>query len=428
PFYGYIPPPMDLSHIGKTNALTAQSVSHPADPSFDWRDTGKVTPVKDQNPCGTCWIFGTLSAVESRVLIVDGVEYDFSEQNVACCTDPSWVYLHDNRCNAGGLSWLATDVLTKKGTRLESCDSYNTGTINTEPCDDSCSSITRITGYRWITDDPNAIAEVKDAIYNYGPVSIAYCHDDSHLYQGSIYYWPECPSYPNHMVSIVGWDDSITHPLGGGSGAWIVKNSWGTGFGDNGYFYLCYGSANMQEVASYRYKAYNPNEKVYYWDEAGLIAMIGYHDISAWMASVFTSQQSGDLTHVELWTTADNAQYEIYVYDGSFGSQLAYQAGTCDELGYYSIPLSSSVSLTNGQQFTVAVKMTTPGNNYPLPIELQLPGLVEPPIQSGVCFVRNFDYDPWEDVAPYGYNVCLRARVTTGVPPTPTPTPTGTPP
>ena len=141
--YGYIPPPMDTSHINNNNGIlvprTAAGEGLPS--AFDWRDSGNVTPVKDQRPCGTCWVFGPISALESRVSIVNGTLYDFSEQNAACCTDPSWVYLNNNRCDGGGWSWLAADVLIKKGTRLESCDPYNTGTIDTQPCKDSCTSI-----------------------------------------------------------------------------------------------------------------------------------------------------------------------------------------------------------------------------------------------------------------------------------------------
>jgi len=418
PFYGYIPPPVSLSHLSEiTMPRMAALTQLPG--AFDWRDTGKVTPVKNQNPCGTCWIFGTIAAIESRVLIVDDVEYDFSEQNVACCTDPSWVYLDGDRCGAGGWSWLATDTLTKKGTRLESCDPYDTGTINTESCDDTCTTIKRVTGYRWVANSPDQIDEVKNAIYNYGPVSMAYYNNPAYMYPGSVYYYPDCSQSASHLVSIVGWDDGIAHPAGGGSGVWIVKNSWGIGWGDGGYFYLCYGSANMQEVASYRYQDYHPGERVYYWDEAGRVGATGWigYD-AAWMASVFTCEQDGDLTYVDFWTTSNNAQYELYVYDGSFGSELTSQTGTCDELGYYSIPLDTPMPMTAAQQFTVAVKMTTPGYNYPLPVEYEWLGWADPPIQSGVCFEKRLDSDPWQDAGvTWGENVCLRAKILTNAPP-----------
>ena len=426
--YGYIPPPMDLGHLRSIpvhNQLQAGSLPG----AFDWRDLGKVTPVKNQRPCGTCWIFGTIAAIESRVMVVEGTEYDFSEQNTLCCTDPSWVYLNDffsDRCSAGGWDWLAIDVLAKKGTKLESCDPYDASPISTATCNDACTPIKRITGYRLVTNSPDDIAAVKEAIYTYGPVSMAYCHDSSHMYPGNIYYWPDCSVGANHLVCIVGWDDTIAHPDGGGYGAWIVKNSWGTDWGNDGYFYFCYGSANMQEVASYRYEDYNPNEMVYYWDEAGIVTATGWADSSsAWMASVFTAQQSGNLTSVDFWTTSNNAQYELYVYDGSFGTQLASQSGNCSEFGYYSIPLDGPIATTAGQQFTVAVKMTTPGYDYPLPIEAQKLDWVDPPIQNGVCFERHLDSDPWQDAgATWGENVCLRAKIVASAAPTPTPTPT----
>ena len=202
---------------------------------------------------------------------------------------------------------------------------------------------------------------------------------------------------------MVGWDDDVEWPGGAGNGAWIVKNSWGTGFGDAGYFYMCYGSANMEDVVSYRYEDYDTNETVYYWDEAGKVDAIGYvaePKNTAWMASVFTSEQDGNLTHVEFWTTSNNTQYDLYVYNDSFGGQLAYQTGTCAEYGYYSIPLTTPVPLTNTQQFTIAVKMTTPGFDYPLPAEYQISGNIEPPIQPGVCFIRHEDGDAWIDLDP----------------------------
>jgi len=437
PFYGYIPPPMDLSHLDKISVEGAtKATSLPS--RFDWRDTGKVTSIKDQNPCGTCWAHGTLAAVESRVLITKGVtytpgdpNYDYSEQNLLCCTDPAWVYLVNNRCMGGGWSWLAADTLSKKGTRLESCQPYNTGTVDSQPCNDSCETINMITGFRMVAyqaTSPEMIEPIKNAIYNHGPLAMSYHADgnDSHLYPGNIYYWPNCPNHANHLVCLIGWDDSIRWPDGSGQGAWIVKNSWGTGWAGGGYFYLCYGSASMCEVASLDYKDYDPNETIYYWDEVGQVNSFGCSAPSAWVANIFTASQDGTLTHVDFWTTSNNAAYEIYVYlDGDISNGLQNlaisQTGTCQEFGYYSIPLATPVSLTRGQPFTVAVKMTTPGYNYPLPVEIKLQQgektVADPPIQSGVSFARCGDGDAWTDLAGYQANACVRARVTSGVAP-----------
>ncbi|MFW6150778.1 MAG: C1 family peptidase [Chloroflexota bacterium] len=423
PFYGYVPPREDLSHLLR---LPVERRMLPADTlpsSFDWRDQGKVTPVKDQNPCGTCWLHGNLAAVEGKVLVEEDVAYDFSEQNLACCVDPSWVYLDGNRCHGGGSYKRVVDTLAKKGTRLESCQPYNTPTIDTESCDDSCESIKRVTGFRLVAMSAGMTAEVKQALYDHGPLTMVFYYDPTHahLYPGSIYYYPDCGVTPNHCTCIVGWDDSIAHPAGGGSGAWIVKNSWGTGWGDGGYCYLCYGSGNMREVGYFEYEDYDPNTHLYLWDEAGSVGELGYGDSSAWMASIFTAGEDGDLTHVEFWTTGNNAEYEVYVYlDGDVGDglqgQAAAETGTCQEYGYYSIELGSPVALTDGQPFTVAVKVTTPGHGTPIPVERVLGGqyACSPPLQSDVCFIRHHDWNTWDDAADADINVCLRARVVRG--------------
>jgi hypothetical protein len=143
------------------------------------------------------------------------------------------------------------------------------------------------------------------------------------------------------------------------------------------------------------------------------------------MANIFTSTQAGSLTHLDFWTSSNNAEYEIYVYrDGDISDGLqnlaTSQSGSCQEFGYYSILLDNPVSLTNGQSFTIAVKMTTTGYKYPIPVEYQYASggttIVDPPIQPGKSFFRHGDGESWTDAATIdsGYNICLRARVTSG--------------
>jgi len=423
--FGYIPPPVDLSHL---NQLPVERLPAPYTlPSiFDWRTSGKVTSVKNQNPCGTCWAFGAATVLESAVLMGESVEYDFSEQSVALCVDRSWHYLYDEwdePCMAGGWGWLASEVFIKKGSVLESCNPYNPSALNCDGscvCDD-CPSIKKVDGYRLVTDDGSEIDAIKNAVYNHGPVTVAFYYTSSGKHSvanwGTVYDYYPCSGSANHLVSIVGWDDEVPHPDSQhtGTGAWIVKNSWGTGWGNAGFFYLAYESSCVNEVAYLKYKDPVPNEALLYWDEAGHVSSAGYGDNSAWMASVLTAAQPGDLSHVEFWTTSNNAQYEIYVWDGFFGTELAHQTGNCQEYGYYSIPLSPQISIDAGQQFTVGVKMTTPGYGYPIPIETEISGWVDPPIQSGVSFISyTGSSGSWTDMASCfdGWNACLRARLT----------------
>ena len=417
-FYGYIPPTMDLSHLSKIPVEKAKLLLQ-LPGTYDLRETGKMTSVKNQNSCGTCWLFGTLGAVESRCLVVEDTTYDFSEQNIACCADPAWTYLVGNRCMGGGNSYISSDTLTKKGTRLESCQPYNTSSINSEACYDNCTSIKRLTGFRLVADNGTImINETKQAIYGYGAVSMGFKWDWGHYNSTTkIYYWPNCTTAPDHMVCLAGWNDSVAWPDNSSSGVWIVKNSWGTGFGDSGYFYLCYGSGNMVEIGSYRYEDYPQNKTVYlyYWDEAGYISSMGYGDNTAWMAGVFNATYEGNLTRVEFWTPSNNASYQAYVYrDGNISNlqNLTAQGnGTCDEAGYYSVTLNTTVSLSSGEPFTIAVNMTTPGYNYPIAIEMAITGTCDPPIQSNATFIRHTANNSWTDTAPSGWNVCLRGKV-----------------
>ena len=291
-------------------------------------------------------------------------------------------------------------------------------------CDD-CPPVKKVEGYRLATNDGSEIDVIKNAVHSQGPVTVAFHYDVDYLdctdpTYGCIYDNYPCSGYANHLVSIVGWDDEVPHPDLGhkGTGAWIVKNSWGTGWGNDGFFYLAYDSSCVTEVAYLEYKDDNPDEELLYWDEAGHLGSAGYPpEDSAWMASVFTAAQSGDLTHVDFWTTSNNAQYEIYVWDGFFGTtELASQTGNSQEYGYYSIPLSAPIPIEAGQQFTVGVNMTTPGYNYPIPFEKEILGTVEPPIQSGVSFIRHPASSSWTDLEDYSWNACLRARMVSGVP------------
>ncbi len=426
-FYGYIPPPVDLSHLRDIPIERGHFKDVPTEESFDWRDTNKVSAVKNQNPCGTCWVFGTTSALESAVLMGDESAYDFSEQSVALCVDRSWVYMYDGAtdpCNAGGNSFKASEVFIKKGAVQESCNSYDTDTLN---CDgsctcDSCPPVKIVTGYRLVTDEQSQTDLIKEAVYDHGPVTMAFYYSDSHKYTdatyGTVYDYYPCTGGANHLVSIIGWDDAVPHPSPShsGTGAWLVKNSWGTGWGNSGYFWLAYDSSCMCEIAYLEYKDYDPNVALLYWDEAGWESAAGYTGSDyAWMANAFTAGQAGSLTHVDFWTTSNNAQYEIYVYndgDPSDGltNELASKSGTCAEAGYYSIELTSPVSLTASQDFTIAVKMTTPGYNYPIPIEKNLSGTCEPAIQTDVSYISSTG-STWTDLADYSWNACLRARI-----------------
>ena len=197
---------------------------------FDWRTMGGVTPVKNQGNCGSCWDFAATGAFESAILINDGIELDLSEQQVLSCNSGG------SDCDGG---WMddAYDVFMGYGAVDESCMPYaaNDGV----PCTQfQCESVARLTN---VIDIPNNINSIKNALLD-GPVSTTF------MVWGDFHwdcYWHIDTGELNHAIVIVGWDDNMCS----GQGAWIVKNSWGTWHGDNGYDYIPYNSCGIGRYA-----------------------------------------------------------------------------------------------------------------------------------------------------------------------------------
>ncbi len=195
---------------------------------FDWRLMGGVTPVTDQGNCGSCWAFAATAGFESAYKIATGIELDMSEQAIVSCDQQS------NGCD-GGWTGSAYNMFMSYGAVDESCMPYQAD--DTVPCtQDDCDVLAELEGYQPV---PNNVDVIKSFLA-IGPVSTSFTvYDDFYAYQRGCYYHADTEP-TNHAVLIVGWDDNECN----GNGAWIVKNSWGPGFGRlGGYFYIQYDAA-----------------------------------------------------------------------------------------------------------------------------------------------------------------------------------------
>ncbi len=197
---------------------------------FDWREMGAMTVAKNQGNCGSCWAFALLGGLEALVKYHEGGEPNFSEQAFISCNPM------DYGCNGG--AYNAADYLISSGARDESCMPYRAS--DSPVCiEDQCPRTGWITGYRFIG---SSVADIKEALQT-GPVPTTMCaYDDLYYYQSGCYQHTGTAA-ANHGVLIVGWDDTMCD----GQGAWIVKNSWGPRFGEDGYFYIKYGSCGIGE-------------------------------------------------------------------------------------------------------------------------------------------------------------------------------------
>ena len=187
---------------------------------FDWRDKGVVGPIRDQaSPvyCGSCWAHGTTAAFEAAVAIKTGVLPDLSPQQLVSCS-PSY-----GTCGGGD---FAFGFYKSKGANHEADFPYTARDVS---CKSDAAQHEKASSWGYVGSSSRepTIDELKRAIITYGPVAVTVASSRSWgAYKGGIY--NACDSYSiNHIVAIVGWDDD--------EGTWIVKNSHGTQFGEDGY-------------------------------------------------------------------------------------------------------------------------------------------------------------------------------------------------
>ncbi|UCH98232.1 MAG: PKD domain-containing protein, partial [Candidatus Aminicenantes bacterium] len=200
--------------------------------SWDWRDYGVVTNVQNQGSCGSCWAFGTIGSYESCVAVAGGGLDNLSEQWLLDCNTLGY------SCSGGW--WGYPDMYD--GVPLESCYPY---VGYQQSCSTSCPKYHPMEAWYYVGNSssvPNT-DDLKNAIYNQGPISVAvYVDSYFQAYSGGIFS-NTSSSQPNHAVILVGWNDS--------GGYWIMKNSWGTGWGESGYMRIEYYANNIGYAASY---------------------------------------------------------------------------------------------------------------------------------------------------------------------------------
>jgi C1A family cysteine protease len=209
--------------------------------SFDWRDEvpGGLPSIKDQGSCGSCWAFGTVASLECNIKIKDGVEEDLSEQWLVSCNQDGYSCSGGWWCHDYFMENGKTDPCGDSGAVLEEDFPY---TATNAPCNCPYPHEYFIEDWAYV-GDPNGVAtvdQIKQAIYDYGPVSVAVCVNTAfHDYTGGVFSGPTCHSI-NHAVALVGWDDNQ-----GSNGIWFLRNSWGTDWGEDGYMRIEYGVCDV---------------------------------------------------------------------------------------------------------------------------------------------------------------------------------------
>jgi C1A family cysteine protease len=231
-------PDKQFQQEAKAAAAGERGILPVYDAEVDWRskDGGKVSPVKDQGTCGSCVSFGTVGMLEAMALIEKNVLLDLSEADLHFCSS------HGANCN-GWYPSFALQAVKSRGVCDEAHFPYASAFANGDPhcvsAPDRSSHIYRFNKSSWQVFD----AYRKDYLTHHGPmVACLTVYDDFFSYGGGVYHHVTGIRAGGHCILVVGYSQS--------QGCWICKNSWGTGWGEAGFFKIAYGECGIDGLLS----------------------------------------------------------------------------------------------------------------------------------------------------------------------------------
>ena len=439
---GFLPSPVDLSHLKHTSITDIYASASTSTPtSYDLRTLNRVTPVENQGDAGTCWTFATYGSLESYLM--PGETWSFSENNLKNLLSSANVPNgFDVGPNDGGDSMMSTAYLARwTGPVNTSADPYN-DTSSFSPTELGLPIHKHVQNVTFLPtrNGPTDNLDIKQAIMNYGGVATDLYFDpyntNSNNYNQntySYYYNGETPA--DHEVTIVGWDDSFSKnnfsTIPPGDGAFIIKNSWGTTSedwgdvnNDNGYFYVSYYDSNIGYDENTLFMAETPNDytNIYQYDPQGWTKQINTSQTNptiGWGANIFTAKSNEVLKAVSFYTTDLNCNYVINICNNTGSNPISQvgpsltQSGTISNAGYNTVPLNSGVKLNAGQKFSVVLELINPVYNYPIAVEMPISDYSsQAKANASESFVSS-DGNTWTDITTEpGYsntNVCIKA-------------------
>ncbi len=355
--------------------------------SFDLRDVdgeNYVTSIKSQSG-GTCWAFGAYAPIEGNLMISglwtvagDTGEPDLAEYHL------DWWNGFNNFFNAdddsppsggvevhwGGNYHMTSAYLSRGEGAVRNIDGQSFSTPPDRFSDDYHYYYVRDMEWYTVGENLANINLIKQKVMEDGGVATCLTADVQFLSANYVHYQPPDDGTPlNHAVCIIGWDDNkITQAPN--PGAWLCKNSWGSGWGLNGYFWISYfdkycgrhptlGAVAFRNVEPMRY------DHVYYHDYHGWVS--SFTQISE-AFNAYTAETNELLGAVNFVTSAHDVDYKVVIY-GQFDGTALYDSmtgasGHIDYKGFHTVELERKLELKTGDNFYIYLYLSQGGPGY----------------------------------------------------------------
>ena len=423
-------------------------------PYYNAADQGYVTSVKNQEPYGMCWAFGMASLLETSFLTQGLGAYDLSEEHLAYFfanrkNDPLGntygdVNKHmgtDDKGNAdyheGGNDLLASMFLstwsgmTTEGDVPLATDSTHTQKTGVTPAASKAYNAAAYLKNAYFSD--YSVNAMKKLLVANNSVTVMYNAQNAYYNASTAAYsYPTSTKNVNHVVTVVGWDDNYSaknfraSSKVKGDGAWIVKNSWGTGWGKSGYFYMSYEDKSVSElVAATAVNTPKYSNNYFYDGTSGLgsIRMYAGEQLSSVFRASAGNGKAESLGEVTLSSMSANNSYTVQVY-----TNLKDASDPTSGTPAYSTPVSCSQPMAGVMTFQIpevllsqnslySIVVTNAGSTY---IKYCVEAEVSygwcsfsPSIVSGQSFLRYNAEDTWMDAVEFNPSVTPRIKAHT---------------